>query len=193
MKGEMVEAEKDFDSARRLSPGDPMAYAALGMVWMQSGQTARAVEVLRAELDRRQGHVVPYIFAVALLRSGADPSAPEATEAVAALRASIEANPDFSPARAELGRLLFKRDELEPAIAELEKAVALDPEATPALYTLSQAYRKTGDTARAQELLERVSRLNAEERGEDRDGELRRAVVRIVREGAAPRRPARAP
>ena len=193
MKGQMVEAEKEFETARRLAPDDSMAYAALGMVWMQSGQADKAVEVLRAELDRRQGHVVPYIFAVALLRSGVDPAAPEAAEAAAALRASIEANPDFSPSRAELGRLLFKRDEIEPAIRELEKAVELDPAATPALYALSQAYRKKGDRARAQDLLSRVNKLNAEERGEDRDGELRRAVVRIVREGAAPRRRAPEP
>jgi len=109
---------------------------------------------------------------------------------VSALRASIRADPSFAPAHAELGRLLLKRDELEAAIQELEKASTLDPASTPALYALSQAYRKKGDTARAQALLSRVSTLNAKERGDDPDGELRRAVVRIVREGTtAPRKP----
>ena len=37
-----------------------------------------------------------------------------------------------------------------------------------------------------QELLARVSKLNAQERGDDPDGELKRTVVRIVRDGAAP-------
>jgi len=38
--------------------------------------------------------------------------------------------------------------------------------------------------------LSRVSTLNAKERGDDPDGELRSAVVRIVREGTtAPRKP----
>jgi DNA-binding SARP family transcriptional activator len=158
------------------------------MVWIQGGQTEKAVEVLRAELPRRKDHVVPYIFAVALLRSGVEAASPAATEAVSALRASIRANPSFAPAHAELGRLLLKRDELEPAIQELEKATTLDPASTPALYALSQAYRKKGDTTRAQALLARVSTLNARERGDDPDGELRRAVVRIVREGATPAR-----
>jgi DNA-binding SARP family transcriptional activator len=109
---------------------------------------------------------------------------------VTALRASIRANPSFAPAHAELGRLLLKRDEPDAAISELEKATTLDPASTPALYALSQAYRKKGDTARAQALLSRVSALNAQERGDDEGAELRRAVVRIVREGTtAPRKP----
>ena len=161
------------------------------MVWIQGGQTERAVEVLRAELKRSRDYVVPYIFAVALLRSGVDPAAPAAAEAVQALRASIRASPQFAPAHAELGRLLLKRDQLELAIKELEKAAELDPGGRPALYALSQAYRKKGDGGRAQALLSRVSKLNAEERGEDPDRELRRALVRIVREGTAPpRKPA---
>ena len=158
------------------------------MVWIQSGQTEKAVDVLRAELPRSKDHIVPYIFAVALLRSGIDAATPAGLEAVTALRAAIRANPGFAPARAELGRLLLKRDEVDLAIQELEKAAALDPASTPALYALSQAYRKKGDRVRAQELLARVSKLNAEERGDDPDGELRRAVVRIVREGTAPPR-----
>ena len=127
MKARMSEAEKEFETARRLAPEQAVPYAALGMAWMQSGQTDKAVEVLRAERTRSKDHIVPYIFSVALLRSGVDPASPAATEAVEALRASIQAKPDFAPARAELGRLLFKRDEVDPAIAELEKAPALDP------------------------------------------------------------------
>ncbi len=192
MKARMGEAEKHFETAQRLAPDEAVPYAALGMAWMQSGQTDKAVEVLRARKTRRRDHVVPYIFAVALLRSGVEPASPGASEAIEALHVSIRAKPDFAPARAELGRLLFKRDELEPAIAELERAAQLDPGGTPALYVLSQAYRKKGERAKAQDLLARVSKLNAQERGDDQDGELRRAVVRIVREGTttAPKRPA---
>lgn len=191
MKARMTEAEAEFDAARRLAPDQPVPYAALGMAWMQSGRTAKAVEVLRAERSRSRDHVVPYIFAVALLRSGVDPTSPGAQEAVDALRASIRARPDFAPAHAELGRLLFKRDEIDLAVQELERSAELDPAGTAALYALSQAYRRKGDRAKAQELLARVNRLNAEERGDDPDGELRRAVFRIVREGTTT--PARGP
>jgi len=81
MKGLLADAEKEFENARRLAPAQPVPYAALGMVWISGGQVEKAVEVLRAELPRRQDHVVPYIFAVALLRSGVEAASPAAAEA----------------------------------------------------------------------------------------------------------------
>lgn len=187
MKAQLSQAEKEFETARILAPNLPAPYAALAMIWMQTGQTAKAVERLRAEArTRKTDHVIPYTFAVALVRSGIDPAGPEAAEAVEALRASIRANAEFAPARSQLGRLLLRRDDIDGAIRELEKAVQLDGSATAALYNLGQAYNRKGDRQRASELLMRVSRLNAEERGDDPDGELKRTVVRIVREGALP-------
>jgi tetratricopeptide (TPR) repeat protein len=182
MKAQLSEAEKAFEQARRLAPDRPAAYAALAMVWMQTGQTDKAVESLRKESRLRTDHIVPYTFAVALVRSGVDPASPEAVEAIDALRASIRANGEFAPARSQLGRLLLKRNDLDGAVRELEKATALDPDATAALYNLAQAYIRKGDKTRAAQLLERVSKMNAAERGDDPDGELKRTVVRIVKE-----------
>lgn len=187
MKAQLAEAERAFDRARQLAPDRPAAHAALAMVWMQTGQTGRAVEALRTESRRRTDHIVPYTFAVALIRSGVDPASSEAVEAVNALRQSIRANGDFAPAHSQLGRLLLKRGALDEAARELEKAIALDPGSTAALYNLAQAYNRRGDKARAAALLERVSRMNAAERGDDPDGELKRVVVRIVRDGSARR------
>jgi tetratricopeptide (TPR) repeat protein len=186
MKAQLEQAEAAFDTARRMAPDRSAPYAALAMVWMQTGRTPKAVETLRVEARRRsRDHVVPYMFAVALIRSGIDPAAPEAAEAVAALRKSIAANSSFAPAHSELGRLLLKRDDVDGAIVELERATMLDPEATAALYNLAQAYRSKGDRQRATELLARVNKLNAEKRGDDPERELRQIVVRIVREGSA--------
>jgi tetratricopeptide (TPR) repeat protein len=156
------------------------------MAWMQSGQADKAVAVLREEARRGRDHMVPYMLALALMRAGVDPIAPEAGEAVAALRASLGARPDFAPARAELGRLLLRQGDVDGAVVELERTVALDPESSAALYNLAQAYVKKGERARAAEMAARVSRLNAQERGDDTDGAMRRMVVRLVREGSAP-------
>jgi tetratricopeptide (TPR) repeat protein len=187
MKAQLSQAEKEFEKARSLAPDRPAPYAALAMIWMQTGQTEKAVQRLREEARvRTKDHVIPYTFAVALVRSGIDPSGPGGLEAVGALRASIRANAEFAPARSQLGRLLLRRDDLDGAIRELEKAIELDPGATAALYNLGQAYNRKGDRQRASELLARVSKLNAQERGDDPDGELKRTVVRIVRDGAAP-------
>jgi len=187
MKAQLHQAEEAFETARRMAPSRSAPYAALAMVWMQTGRTPKAVETLRSETRRRpRDHVVPYMFAVALIRSGVDPTSADALEAVTALRASIAANGGFAPSHSELGRLLLKRDDVEGAIVELEKATLIDPEATAALYNLAQAYRRKGDRARAAELLARVNTLNAEKRGDDPERELRQVVIRIVREGSTP-------
>jgi tetratricopeptide (TPR) repeat protein len=183
MQGQLAQAEKDFESARRLAPDQPVPYAALAMAWMQTGQAAKAVEVLRERIrERPADHVVPYILALALIRSGVDPASAAAGEVLEVLRASTGANPDFAPSRMELGRILLKRDDLDGAIQELEKAVALDPQSTGSIYNLAQAYRKKGDRERAAELLSRVSKLNEQERGDDREADLKRVVMRLVRE-----------
>lgn len=187
LRAELGPAETEFDAARRLAPDRPAPYAGLAMIWIQTGQTEKAVEVLREQFRRRRDHIVPYIFAVALMRSGIDPAGPGAAEAVEALQASIRANPGFAPSHSELGRLLLKRDDVEGAIPELEKATALDAGNTAAIYNLAQAYRKKGDRARAGDLLARLSERNAQERGDDPAAELKRTVIRIVRESSAPK------
>jgi tetratricopeptide (TPR) repeat protein len=155
------------------------------MAWKQVGQADRAVHVLRERLARGADPVVSYTFAMALSRSGVDPLAREAEEAVGALRAALAGRPDFAPARAELGRLLLRRGDLDGAIGELGRAVADDPTSSAALYNLSQAYMKKGDRDRAAEMARRVSRLNAQERGDDSEAEVRRVVFRLIREGSA--------
>src|SRR5207244_13517869 len=68
MRADLGPAEQEFDRAHHLAPDRPAPYAGLAMVWMQTGQTEKAVAVLRHEARRaRTDHVVPYLFAVALM------------------------------------------------------------------------------------------------------------------------------
>ena len=85
MRAELGPAEAEFEppAAWRRSAA---AYAGLAMIWMQTGHTEQAVDVLRKEAQARHDHVVPYMFAVALMRSGVDPAGPGAAEAIAALQ-----------------------------------------------------------------------------------------------------------
>ena len=128
---------------------------------------------------------MPYLFGIALMRSGVDPTEDAAAEAVRAFEEAIRLDPTLAGPRAELGKILLRRGETKQAIEHLERAASLEPENPAPAYQLAQAYRRTGDTARAQELLARVSKLNAQGRGEDPDKELKRIVVRLVREGTA--------
>ena len=185
MKSEFRSAEEEFESARLLAPEQGIPYAALSMVWMQTGQVEKAVGVLRAESARRERDAVePYLFAVALQRSGAELGGPAGAEAIAALEASIRARREFAPSRAELGRILLRRGDVAGAIRELEKSAALEPNRTATLYNLAQAYRKAGERERAAELLARIAKLNDAERGEP-GADLKRVVLRLVREGGS--------
>jgi tetratricopeptide (TPR) repeat protein len=186
MKGAVEQAEQDFSRARLAAPDDPAPDVALAMVWMQRGQTPKAVDMLRMRAKASASQpLLLYALGVALLRAGAEPDSAAGAEAVEAFRAAVGLRPAFAPAQSELGKLLLKRGDVTGAVEHLERAVALEPEnATPA-YVLSQAYRRNGQTDRARELLVRVSRLNAQERGDDPDTDLRRAMFRIVREGTS--------
>ena len=187
MKGLMEQAEPEFDRARQLAPESAVPYVALAMAWMQTGQTPRAVDMLR-ERARGTGATaaIHHMLGVALMRSGIDPEGDAAIESIDAFEAAIRLDPRLPGARAELGKLLLKRDDVPGALAQLEQAVALDPESAAPAYSLAQAYRRSGQTARAQELLTRVSTLNARERGDDPDRDLKRTVIRIIRDGSAP-------
>ena len=184
MKGFVERAEREFEAAVKLAPEDAVMHVALAMAWMQSGHTANAVAHLRERMQgRRREPVVAYMFGVALLRSGVDPADEAAAEAIGAFEEAIRLDPRSADARTELGKIFLRRGETSRAIEHLEQAVSLDPDNPAPAYSLAQAYRRTGDTARARELLARVSRLNAQGRGDDPDSELKRMVVRIVREG----------
>ena len=184
MKGMVEEAEPAFERARTLRPDSAAATIALAMAWMQSGEIDRAVELLRAAAPGASEAVVPYMLGVALVRSGADPAEAAGAEAVAAFETAIRLDPELAGPRGELGKLLLKRGDVQGAIAHLERAAALEPDNVAPAYSLAQAYQRAGDTSRARALLARVSALNAQERGDDPDRDLKRLVVRIVREGS---------
>jgi tetratricopeptide (TPR) repeat protein len=193
MKGLFEPAEQAFETAQRLSPASAIPAIALAMAWMQTGQNPRAVDLLRRRtLVDTKDPIVFHTLGLALMRSGVDPGDASGDEAVKAFATAVRLNPSYGAAHAELGKLLLKRGDVTGAVAELEKAVALEPNEVGPSYALAQAWRRLGQTARAEELLARVSRLNARERGDEPDRELKRAVLRIVREGA-PTRPRSTP
>lgn len=178
-KGFSQESERDLEIASRLSPSESAPYVALGFAWIQRGETAKAVEVLRARVKANPNDfVLSYMLGVALNRSGAETDA----EAKAAFEASVRLNPRFSRARAELGKMLLRSGDVGGAIEQLEAAVKADPEDATAAYQLGQAYRRMGDAARAQEMLTRVVKLRHQKDAIDPNDEMKS----LFREVGAP-------
>jgi len=183
-QGLTQESEKDFETASRLSPSQSLPYVALALAWMQRGDTAKAVEVLRARVKSNPNDfMLPYILGIALNRSSADTGG----EARAAFEASVRLNPQFSRARAEVGKMLLKSGDIGGAVEQLETAVKLDPEDATAAYQLGQAYRRMGDGARAQEMLARVVKLRHQKDGIDPQLDANEEMQRLIRTGAASR------
>ncbi len=182
MRGALDSAEKDFETASSIASDRSLPYFALGWIWIQSGQTEKAVKVLR-EKSKMPGidYLVPYVFGVALIHSGAESGTAAADEAVQAFEASIRLNAKFSHSHAELGKLLFKQGEFDRAIPELRAATALDPNDSGPLYTLAQAYRKKGQKAAADQMMARVTQLHSQDHGQD----LKKELVRLVRRDAS--------
>jgi len=183
MRGALDAAEQDFETAGKLAPDKSLPYFALGWVWVQSGQTEKAVKVLR-EKSKLPGidFLVPYILAVALIHSGAEPGTPAADEAVQAFESSIRLNSNFSHSHAELGKLLFKQGQVDRAINELQAATTLDPGDSGPVYVLAQAYRKKGQKAEADEMLARIAQLHSD----DHNLDVRKELKRLVRQDMAP-------
>ena len=182
MRGSLAAAEQDFQTASNLAPNQSLPYFALGWVWVQSGQTEKAVTVLR-DKSKLPGidFLVPYILAVALIHSGAEPGTPAAEEAVQAFEASIRLNSNFSHSHAELGKLLFKQGQVDRAIAELKAATSLDPGDSGPVYVLAQAYRKKGQKAEADEMLAKIAQLHSD----DHNLDVRKELKRLVRQDMA--------
>lgn len=185
MRGSLDAAEQDFQTASSLAPEKSLPYFALGWVWVQSGQTEKAVKVLR-EKSKQPGidFLVPYILAVALIHSGAEPGTPAADEAVKALEQSIGSNSNFSHSHAELGKLLFKQGQVDRAISELKAASSLDPGDSGPVYVLAQAYRKKGQKAEADGMLAKIAQLHSD----DHNLDVRKELKRLVRQDMAPSR-----
>lgn len=190
MRGRMEDAEKQFQLASTLAPDKSLPYIALGEVWMQVGQAQRAANMLRGK-SRAPGanFLIPYIFAEALIRAGADAGTPTATEAMDALETSIRLNSKYAHSHAELGKLLLKQGEVDRAIPELKIATKLDPDDSGSFYQLGQAYRKMGEKAKAEEMLARVAQLHTPEHDLDVKKELRRLVKQDTMTGQTEAKP----
>lgn len=181
MKRQLGEAAQDFEQSSKLAPDKTLPYVARAIILIQSGQSQEAINLLRQRAQRSpQDFLIHYVLGEALLWSGPDVGSPIEQEALQAFQTSIQLNPDFSHAHAQLGKILLKRRAIEPAIAQLEKARELDPSDPTPVYQLALAYRRKGDKLKAQELEARVGQLHAQKM----EDEVRATLRRIAKVGS---------
>jgi len=122
-----------------------------------------AIRVAREGIRKGKRHfMLVALYGEAVLGSGAEPGVRDFGEARTALEQAVAGQPGYASAQIALARFYLLEDRLDKAITHFELARELDPQ-NPAVYSyLARALRKRGETARAEEMLAVLSRLNQE-------------------------------
>jgi tetratricopeptide (TPR) repeat protein len=150
-----AEAGEHFRAALAVQPDYGLALSGLGVL---AGQANRPVEA-RSYYERGarlapDSVLAQYFYAESLI---ADPGADSLRRARAALSRAVALRPDFGEAWAQLGYTYQSEDELPPeAVRSLETAHRLLPSRMDVAHNLALVYARTGQTAKAEELIERV-------------------------------------
>jgi len=115
-------AEAAYLKALEVRPGYGEAISALARVYTESGQAAKATELLtKAAADNPKDAKVQFNLGVFYLNSG------KAEEAAAAFQKSAEADPANAEVYYYLGTLAVGQNKIPDAIANLEKYLSMNP------------------------------------------------------------------
>lgn len=180
LQGQMSRALVDFEAAVRIDPSKDLPFYGMVMALMQTDQTERARKVLKERLAiSPDNYLLLYALGEMQDRVGAPPGTDLEVEAVAALKRSIELEPNMAPSRVALGRMLLRRGEVDEAIVHLENALKLNPDNLSPAYQLATAYRRKGNKEKAVEYQAMFEKYKEE----DRDRYMNVQILRLLREG----------
>ncbi len=150
-----AEAAEHFRAALALQPEHGPALAGLGFLAERAGRAAEARSDYEKAAKLAPDDVrVQYLYANNLI---ADPGPDSLRTARAALQRAVALRPDFGEAWARLGYTYQAEESLPPdAVQALETAHRLLPSRMDVAHNLSLAYARTGQTAKAEELIDHV-------------------------------------
>jgi predicted Zn-dependent protease len=155
-------AKNDFDLVQQLAPESDIAFEAKAQKAMFEGNIPEVIRTAREGI--RKGHanfMLLTLLGESLLRSGIVTGQPEFEEARQVLEKAVAERANYPSAQLSLGKLYLADNRVGDAIAHLELAQQLDP-GNPSVYSnLATAYRKQGDSQKAQEARATLAKLNA--------------------------------
>jgi Flp pilus assembly protein TadD len=150
--GHYKEAEAAFRELTDARDPMPTSYVGLVQVLLREGRAEEAAAaVAAAEQQIGKNFLLSYFRGLSLDRAG------KRSEAMIAFREAIAMNPDSSEAHLGLGKSELATGQTNDAIAELREALRLSLGNAQARRLLSQAYRRIGDTKRAEEFADASS------------------------------------
>jgi len=160
-----------LQKALKLDPNLGMAHASLGMAYFREGK----VDEARASLERAvalnsQNYLAHYYYAFTLSRTTpeSEPVAaytPEFAKKIREhLQKAIALRPDYPESYNLLGFVsLVSGENMPEAIDSLKKALSASPGRHDFSFTLAQLYARSGDYKTARQMLEQLTKSNAEE------------------------------
>ena len=183
-RGSYDQAVQRICQASDLNPNDSIPYLFLGK--MQSAEAVPSEEVIeklrRFVTQRPESAEANYYYAIGLWKLRKGPQDTEGTaEVESLLNHAIHLDPKFAAAYLQLGILHSEQRDYPRAISDYQRAVQADPAMEQAHFRLSQAYRQTGDRARADEELKVYDQIAKEsaQRAERERHEIRQFVYTL--------------
>jgi tetratricopeptide (TPR) repeat protein len=168
-RGSYDNAVQSLCAASDLDPNDSNPYLLMGRI--QAVETAQSDAVV-AKLERfvrlqPQNPVANYYYAVSLWQRRKSPEdASDLAQVNLLLEKAVHLDPQFGLGYLQLGILYSEQKDFPNAIRAYRQAIEATPRLEEAHYRLAQAYRQSGEPAKAQaELLlyEQISREKADE------------------------------
>jgi tetratricopeptide (TPR) repeat protein len=151
-RGSYDQAVQRICEASDLNPSDPLPYLFMGK--MQRAEPRSSEEIVkklhRFVAQQPQNAEANYYYAVGLwkLRKGSEDAA---AQIESLLNQAIRLDPKFAAAYVQRGILYSEQKDYPRAISDYQQAIQVDPQMQmeEAHYRLAQAYRQTGDAAKA--------------------------------------------
>jgi tetratricopeptide (TPR) repeat protein len=192
-RGSYEQAVQRLCEASDLNPKDPVPYLFLGR--MQSTQTSPSEQVVeklhRFVVQQPENAQANYYYAVGLRKLGeGQQDIARAAQVGALLRKAVRLDPKYAAAYLQLGVIHSEQKNYPQAISDYQQAIQADPEMEEAHYRLTQAYRRIGDTAKAEtelQIYDSVAKESAQKTERERH-EIRQFVY-TLRDQSSPQAP----
>ena len=161
--GYLEEAENEFELAGRLAPETELPVLGRSVALMRQGKLDEAIEILRRDLSAKpDDNGLLILLGMALTQRSTGPGSEDLQEAARLLEKSVKLNPARAKSHASLGKVYFKLNRIDAATHEFETAIKLDRNDVTAYYQLGLLFNKQGETAQAQQYMEKAAQVNRE-------------------------------
>ncbi len=152
-------ALRELSRAVALAPKDDKIAISYAQAQLDASDWPAAERTARRVIARNPNYATAW-YSLGRSYSRRDPTPDNLREAIAAYTRSVELNPAFGDAWAELGRLKVLSGDYKGAIASLEFIWKRGVKTKEAAFNLATAYRRAGNEARAEQVAAEFKRIS---------------------------------